>query len=157
MGLFVWTWIVFLPLMWVLYKFAYPAILSATEAREKKIADQLGEAERLNAEARTLLAEQQKLSAESRSAAQAMLADARAAAESERAATLEKAQHEQEALMARAKREIGAERDRAIALLRQEAVDLSLAAASKLIGQRLDAAGDRKLVEDYLATLSRDG
>lgn len=157
MGLFVWTWIVFLPLMWVLYKFAYPAILSATEAREKKIADQLGEAERLNAEARTLLADQQKLSAESRSAAQAMLADARAAAESERAATLEKAQHEQEALMARAKREIGAERDRAIALLRQEAVDLSLAAASKLIGQRLDAAGDRKLVEDYLATLSRDG
>ena len=157
MGLFVWTWIVFLPLMWVLWKFAYPAILSATEAREKQIADQLGEAERLNAEARTLLAEQQKLSAESRSAAQAMLADARAAAETERAATLEKAQHEQEALMARAKREIGAERDRAIALLRQEAVDLSLAAASKLIGQRLDTAGDRKLVEDYLATLSRDG
>jgi F-type H+-transporting ATPase subunit b len=157
MGLAVWTWIVFLPLMWVLWKFAYPAILSATEAREKQIAEQLGEAERLNAEARTLLAEQQKLSAESRSAAQAMLADARAAAESERAATLEKAQHEQEALMARAKREIGAERDRAIALLRQEAVDLSLAAASKLIGQRLDAAGDRKLVEDYLATLSRDG
>jgi len=155
-GLFFWTWLVFLVLLGVLYKFAYPAILGATEAREKRIADQLGEAERLNAEARTLLAEQQKLSAESRSAAQAMLADARGAAEKERAATLEKAQHEQEALMDRARREIAAEKDRAIALLRQEAVDLSLAAASKLIGQRLDGPGDRKLVEEYLATLSRN-
>lgn len=155
-GLFFWTWLVFLVLLGVLYKFAYPAILGATEAREKKIAGQLDEAERLNAEAKALLAEQQKLSAESRSAAQAMLADARGAAEKERAATLEKVQHEQEALMDRARREIAAEKDRAIASLRQEAVDLSLAAASKLIGQRLDGAGDRKLVEEYLATLSRN-
>lgn len=155
MGLFVWTWIVFIPLLFVLWKFAYPAILSATEAREKRIGDQLAEADRLNAEARTLLAEQQKLGAESRTAAQALLAEARAAAEKERAATLEKAHQEQEALMDRARREIAAERDKAIVALRQEAVDLSLAAASKLIGQRLDAAGDRKLVEEYLAGLSR--
>jgi hypothetical protein len=32
-------------------------------------------------------------------------------------------------------------------------VDLSLAAASKLIGERLGADRDRKLVESYLATL----
>jgi len=155
-GLFFWTWVVFLALLWVLYKFAYPAILGATEAREKRIADQLAETERLNTEARALLAEQQQLSAEARGAAQAMLAEARTVAEKERAATLEKAQREQEALMDRARREIAAEKDRAVAELRREAVDLSLAAASKLIGQRLDAAGDRKLVEEYLASLSRN-
>jgi F-type H+-transporting ATPase subunit b len=154
-GLFFWTWLVFLVLLYALYKFAYPAILSATEERELRIAGQLADAERLNAEALALLAEQQKLSAEARGAAQAMLADARSAAENERAVTLEKAQHEQEALLDRARREIAAEKDRAIALLRQEAVDLSLAAASKLIGQRLDESADRKLVEEYLATLSR--
>ncbi|MFN2317379.1 MAG: F0F1 ATP synthase subunit B [Gemmatimonadales bacterium] len=157
LGLAVWTWIVFLPLMWLLYKFAYPAILSATEAREKRIAEQLGEAERLNAEARTLLAEQQKHAAESRSTAQAMLAEAREVAEKERAATVEKTAKEQDVLVDRARREIAAERDKAILALRQEAVDVSLAAASKLIGQRLDGAADRKLVEEYLATLSRDG
>jgi F0F1-type ATP synthase membrane subunit b/b' len=32
-------------------------------------------------------------------------------------------------------------------------VDLSLAAASKLIGQRLTSDTDRKLVEEYLAGL----
>lgn len=155
-GLFVWTWIVFLPLLFVLYKFALPAILGATEARERRIAEQLSEANRLNTEAKTLLAEQQKQAAESRSAAQAMMAEARSAAESERAVLLEKARQEQEALMDRARREISAEKDKAILAMRQEAVDISLAAASKLIGQRLDDSADRKLVEEYLATLSRD-
>ena len=66
---------------------------------------------------------------------------------------MEKTKQEQEELLARARREIAAERDRAIAELRREAVDLSLAAASKLIGKRLDSETDRKLVLDYLATL----
>ena len=52
---------------------------------------------------------------------------------------MEKTRQEQEELLARARREIGAERDRAIEELRREAVDLSLAAASKLIGERLDS------------------
>jgi F0F1-type ATP synthase membrane subunit b/b' len=34
-------------------------------------------------------------------------------------------------------------------------VDLSLAAAAKLIGQRLDSAQDRALVEGYLASLEK--
>jgi F-type H+-transporting ATPase subunit b len=156
LGLFVWTWIVFLPLLFVLYKFALPAILGATEAREKRIAEQLSEANRLNTEAKTLLAEQQKHAAESRSIAQAMLAEAREVAEKERAATVEKTAREQDVLVDRARREIAAERDKAILALRQEAVEVSLAAASKLIGQRLDASADRKLVEEYLATLSRN-
>jgi F0F1-type ATP synthase membrane subunit b/b' len=40
-----------------------------------------------------------------------------------------------------------------VAELRREAVDLSLAAAGRLIRQRLDSDADRKLVSDYLATL----
>jgi F-type H+-transporting ATPase subunit b len=66
---------------------------------------------------------------------------------------MEKTKQEQEELLARARREIAAERDRAVADLRREAVDLSLAAASKLVGQRLDGDADRKIVLDYLATL----
>ena len=42
---------------------------------------------------------------------------------------------------------------KAIDALRREAVDLALAGAGKLIGQRLDSAADRTLVEQYLATL----
>ena len=46
-----------------------------------------------------------------------------------------------------------AERERAVADLRREAVDLAIAAAGKVVGQRLDSATDRKLVEDYLAQI----
>jgi F-type H+-transporting ATPase subunit b len=66
---------------------------------------------------------------------------------------MEKTRQEQEELLARARREIGAERERAVAELRREAVDLSLAAASRLIEKRLDGDTDRKLVLDFLASL----
>ena len=81
------------------------------------------------------------------------MVEARSLAEKERAVALEKTKQEQEEMLARARREIAAERDRAIADLRREAVDLSLAAASKLVEKRLDSDTDRKLVLDYLASL----
>ena len=49
-----------------------------------------------------------------------------------------------------------AERDRAVGDLRREAVDLSLAAAAKLIERQLDSDTDRKLVENYLTSLGDD-
>jgi len=79
--------------------------------------------------------------------------EARQLAEKERAVALERTKQEQEEALARARREIAAERDRAITDLRREAVDLSLAAASKLVEKRLDSETDRKLVLDYLASL----
>jgi F-type H+-transporting ATPase subunit b len=84
-----------------------------------------------------------------------MLAEAKSASEKERTGAIEKTRQEQDELLARARREIDAERQKAVADLRREAVDLSLAAAAKLIGQRLDSAQDRALVERYLSTLEK--
>ncbi|MBM4188466.1 MAG: F0F1 ATP synthase subunit B [Gemmatimonadetes bacterium] len=150
-GLIIWTWIVFLVFLFFFRKTFWVTIVSRAEEREKTIAGQLAEAERLNAEAKALLAEQQKASAEAKSAAQSLLAEARAAAEKERAHGVEKGRLEQEALLDRARRDIAAERDKALVELRREAVELALGAASKVIGQRLDAESDRKIVLDYLA------
>ena len=152
-GLMFWTIIVFLILLAVLKKFAWPAVLGAVEAREKALEQQLAEAERNRAESAALLEEHKKLIADAKSQAHAVLAESKALAEKERAVALEKTKQEQEELLARARRDIQSERDRAITELRREAVDLSLAAASKLIGERLDSPTDRKLVLDYLATL----
>lgn len=150
-GLIIWTWIVFLVFLFFFRKTFWVTIVSRAEEREKTIAAQLAEAERMNTEAKALLAEQQKASAEAKSAAQSLLAEARAAAEKERAQGVEKARHEQEALLDRARRDIAAERDKALVELRREAVDLALGAASKVVGQRLDSDADRKIVLDYLA------
>jgi F-type H+-transporting ATPase subunit b len=152
-GLFFWTWIVFIALFLVLKRFAWPAILKATEDRERQIAKQLSEAEQANAAAKATAEEQRKLLGEARSQAQSMLAEAKVTIEKERASALEKTRQEQEALLERARRDIGEERDRALLDLRREAVDLSLAAAVKLVGERLNREDDRKLVMDYLSSL----
>jgi F-type H+-transporting ATPase subunit b len=152
-GLMIWTVFVFLVLLLILRKFAWPALLGAVEAREKALEEQLAEAERNRAEAARLLAQHEKLIAEGRATAHALLTDARTAAEKERALAMEKTRQEQEELLERARRDISAERDRAVADLRREAVDLSLAAASKLLGERLNTDNDRRIVQEYLASL----
>lgn len=152
-GIFLWTWVVFIALFFLLKKYAFPAVVKATVEREQTIARQVGEAERLRADAESTLEEQKKLLAESRDSAQAMMADARSAADKERTHLMEKAREEHESLLDRARREIEAERDRAVQELRKEAVEISLAAASKLIGQRLDQDADRRLVQEYLSKL----
>jgi F-type H+-transporting ATPase subunit b len=149
-GLIFWTWLVFFALMFLLYKFAWPALVQATEEREKKITSELAEAEKAHAEARTALEEGKKFAAESRASAQQLLTDARVSAEKERTAVLERARKEHEDLLERARRDISAEKDKALVALRHEAVELSLAAASKLIGARMDSDTDRRLVTEYL-------
>lgn len=150
-GLIIWTWVVFLVFLFFFRKTFWVTIVSRAEEREKTIAAQLAHAEQMNAEARTLLEEQKKATAEARGAAQSLLAEARSAAEKERALSHEKARHEQEALLERARRDIAAEKEKAVADLRREAVELALGAAAKVVGQRLDADADRKIVLDYLA------
>src|SRR5438874_2209743 len=68
-------------------------------------------------------------------------------------ALLAKARQEYEQLLERARQEIGAEKEKAIEALRREAVDLSIAAASKLLEAQLDSETNRKLVMEYLAQI----
>ena len=152
-GLMVWTVVVFLLLLLVLKRFAWPAILGAVEAREQALEAQLAQAAKDREEAAALLAEHKRLVADARHQATGIVAEARGVAEKERALAVEKTKQEQDELLARARREIAAERDRAVADLRREAVDISLAAASKLVGSRLDTETDRRIVSEYLLTL----
>ena len=65
-----------------------------------------------------------------------------------------KAREESEAILKRAKAEIEREKEAAVDALRGEAVDLALAAASKLLKEKLDGDQDRKLVMDFVDGLS---
>ncbi len=152
-GLMFWTIVIFALLVAVLWKFAWPQILGAVEAREKALEAQIAEAARNREESAKVLEEQKKLLADARAQAHQLINEAQGAAEKERALVMEKARQEQEELLARARRELAEERQRAVTELRREAVDLSLAAAGRLIRQRLDSDADRQLVHDYLATL----
>ncbi len=153
-NLMFWTLVIFLVLFFILKKWAFPAILSSVEAREKALEDAIEGAKRDREEAAKLLAEHKKQIDNARDEAQRFIAEARQISEKSRADMLEKTRAEQQDLLERARRDIANERDKAIAELRREAVDLAIAGASKVIEQNLDSDKNRKLVESFLSTLS---
>lgn len=145
-----WTVVIFLILFAVLLKFAFPPILGYANAREKRIQDTLDETRRQQEEAARLLEQQRLQLAQARSEAQQVIAEGKSAAEKVRQDLLNRAREEQEEIIARAKADIEAERARAVEAVRREAVEVALAAASRLIEQRLDQEADRRLVNEYL-------
>ena len=152
-GLMIWTVVVFLVLLVLLWKFGWPALLKSVEERERRIQHQLDEAEKARAEAAQLLEQQRRGLEQARAEAQEILAKAKAVATQEREVLLARTREEQEQLLDRARREIDAEKEKAILALRKEAVDLAIAAASKLIEEKLDDEANRRLVLEYLASL----
>ena len=152
-GVSIWTLVIFGILLVVLARTAWPAILKAVEEREKKIQAQIEAAQRANQDAQRVLAEYQQKLAAARGEAQELVAAGRQAADKVREEILARARGEHEELIGRALREIVAEREKALADLRREAVDLSLAAAGRVLERNLDTEADRRLVQEYLNTL----
>lgn len=153
-GLMIWTVVIFISLLVVLRRFAWGPILSAVEAREKGIQGALEEARSRQIEAEKLLEEHKKQLADARRQAQEILAEGREAADRLRKELEGKAREESDAILTRARSEIQREKEAAVDALRRESVDLALAAASKLLHQKLDGEQDRKLVMEYVNGLS---
>jgi F-type H+-transporting ATPase subunit b len=152
-GLMVWTTVVFIGLMLVLKKFAFGPLFAAVEAREKALEDAIDGAKRDREASAALLAEQKAAIEAARTQAQQIIADGRAVAEKMRADLLEETRKQQGEMMEQARRDIEGEKAKAIADLRREAVDLAIVGASKVIEQNLDSAGNRRIVEQFLASL----
>src|SRR5256885_2114071 len=115
-----------------------------------------GGADRPRAEAARLLEEHPRPIATAKAEAQEIVARAKAVADKERETLLARARQEYEQLLERARHEIDAEKEKAIVELRREAVDLSIAAASKLLQAQLDSETNRNLVMGYLAQLEAE-
>lgn len=152
-GVSFWTLIIFILLSVVLAKFAFPPILGYAAAREQRIQAALDEARRQREESEKLLEQQRQELVNARQEAQAVIAEAKQAAERVRDDLLTRAKAEQEELVTRARQDIERDRQKAIESLRREAVDLALAAAGKLVGERMNAAEDRRLVTEYLQSV----
>jgi F-type H+-transporting ATPase subunit b len=155
-GLFVWATAVFLMLLGILWKFAWGPILQQVEAREGRIQSALDESAAGREEAARLLQEHKAQLADARRQASEIVAEARNAGEVVRKDIEEKARTEAQAIVEAARREVQRERDAALADIRRESVDLALAAAGKLLGERLDGDRDRELVRSYLQSIGTE-
>ncbi len=152
-GVMVWTLIIFVLLFTVLAKFAFKPLFAAVEAREKALEDAIAAAQRDRAESEALLAQQRTQLEQARNEAQQIIAESRATAEKMRGDLIAQTKQQQEEMIENARRAIEGEKAAAIADLRKEAVDLAIAGASRVISQNLDSAGNRQIVESFLASL----
>jgi len=140
----------FLLLVWILRRFAWGPIVAQLEARRQKIAGEFADAERRKAEA-----DQLKLKYESELRTIEAQARARlneAIAEGQKVAGEIKTQANQDAAarLQQAEDDVMRRREQAKEILKEQMIALSLKAAEKVIRMKLDDAGHRKLVAEFL-------
>lgn len=152
-GLFIWTIITFLVLVTLLAKFAWRPLLDALDRREKLIAKAIDDAEKARADLERVRQDATKILADARVEGEALVARSRAAADRLGEELRQKASAEAAGILKKAEREIQLETTRAIEQVRREAVELSVAIASKILHRNVSAEDNRALIEDSLRQL----
>jgi F-type H+-transporting ATPase subunit b len=152
-GLFIWTIITFLVLVALLAKFAWRPLLAALERREKLIARAIDDSEKARADLERVQQDATKLLADARIEGEAIVTRSRAAADRLGEELRQKASAEAAGILKKAEREIQLETTRAIEQVRREAVELSVAIASKILHRNVSAEDNRALIEDSLRQL----
>lgn len=154
-GLYFWTLLTFLTLVVLLKKFAWTPLLKALEERRASIEKSVEDAKRATAELQRVQEESARLMAEARSEAAGIVTRSRADADRFREEMRKKAIEDAQVIVKNAEKEIQLETARAIAQLRTEAVDLSVAIASKLLRKNITAADNDALIQDAIGQFKR--
>jgi F-type H+-transporting ATPase subunit b len=147
----------FTVLLIVLRLFVYKPVLKMLDERRERIREGLSAAERGREQAAEANRDAQAQIDAARREGQAIVAQAQQAAQRVQEEGRAQAQLQQEAMLERARGEIQLERDNAIAELRKEFADLTIAAAEKVIGQSLDRTAHQRLIDEALADSSFRG
>lgn len=149
-GLFIWTIAVFLTLLFLLKRFAWGPLLAALEQRRAGIRKSLDDADRAKKELEQVQQESETIVRKARAEAETIVSTARADGAKLRDELRRQAQEEAQSILRNAERQIEQERDRALAQIRREAVDVSLMIASKLIRRNLTKEDNDALIDDAL-------
>lgn len=149
-GSFFWTLVIFaiaLPFMW---KVVFGPITAALYARDAQASEAAQAAERARDEAAKDRAQIEVQLGEAQAEAARQLQAARERAEVRERDIVENAKKEAAAMIDGARTQIHAEQEKALATIRAEVVDLSLAAASKVISRNVGSEDDRRMVQDFV-------
>ena len=149
-GLFVWTILTFLLLVFVLAKFAWKPLLKMLQDREDMVRSSLEDAEKAKSELERLNEESEAIMAKARSEAQSILADGKAAAEKVKDDIIAKSKEQANKISEDAGNQIQVEKDKAISEIKKEVVNLTLSVAEKLIQKNLSDADNKSLIEESL-------
>ena len=154
LGLFFWQTLLFIVLVFLLWKYAWKPILNAVNDREEGIKDALAAAEEAKKEMQNVTADSEKLLQEARAEREVMLKEAREIKEKIVADARDLAQVEGDKMIKQAQATIESEKKAAVADIKNQVADLSLQIAEKVIKERLsDDKKQVKLVDDMLGDI----
>jgi len=147
-GLYIWTIATFLVLVGLLAKFAWGPLLAAMAARQDAIRKSLDEARQAKQELERLNVESARILAQARIEAEAILSATRSDATQFREELKQQARADATAIVKNAEKQVELEKTRAIQEIRQEAVNLSVTIASKLLQRNVSKDDNLRLIED---------
>lgn len=130
--------------------FLFTPVTKFMQGRKNAIAKNIEGAEKTKQEAEELKAMYQQKIDTAKDEAKQVIRDATSKGESRRQEIIREAQQEADKILEKAKVEISRERTKAMDELKDDMVEISLAAASMVIQRNLDDKTQEKLIQDYI-------
>ena len=149
-GLYIWTIATFLVLLGLLARFAWRPLLDALEQRQEVIRKSLDDARQARQELEQVKTEAARLLSEARVEAGEIVSRTRSDAARFADEMKVKARADADALVKHAERQIDMQTTRAMESIRREAVDLSVAIASKILRRDISKEDNERLIQDTL-------
>lgn len=148
--LFFWSIISFGILLFVLYRYAFPPILEILDLREKKIKESLEQADRLQREAKAVMADYENKMKSSRQEAEAILDKARVRSQQIIEESEKRSRQESERMLASTRQEMEREKIKLMKEVRQSTADLIISTTEKIIQKSLNKADHQRLIEEAI-------
>lgn len=150
-GLFFWTLLAFLLVLFVLGKFAWKPILNSLSERENSIATSLATAEKARLEMASLKSENEALLQKAREERSLMLKEAKDNAEKLIADAQSKAKSEYERIVADAQAAITQQQQAALTEVKNQVGNLVIEVAEKVLRKQLSNKGEQEnLIQDLV-------
>lgn len=155
-GLIIWTLLNFLIFLGIIGKFGFKPLLASLKARQEGITNAISEADRINAEARMLMKENQDKMTSAQQEMMNLIKEGKHQADALIQAAHEEAERVKRVKMTEALREIEREKEAALQSLRAETASLVVQATAKVLGSTMNAESHRALIESYIDEVSKN-
>jgi F-type H+-transporting ATPase subunit b len=149
-----WGTLAFVVLVVLMWKFAFPAVQKAMQARTEKIRSNLDDAEHIRTEAQQILEDYQRQLADARNESNRIIEEARQAAEQVRQDMIRRADDEVAELRRRNAEDLRAAQERVLSQLQMQVRGLAIELAEKVIAANLDRDRNLQLVDQFIAELN---
>lgn len=151
LGLFVWTLVAFLVVLFILKKFAWKPILNALNERETGIAASIAAADRVRKEMAQMQSENEKLMMQAREERTAMLKEAKETRDRIVNEAKDAAKAEANKIIADAQQQIQSQKMAALTEVKNEIGQLAVEVAEKVLRRQLATSEAQSAYADLLA------